>query len=59
MDNMLRAMAHIYASAEFTLATAAGRDANYGLRGTGTVSQKYHFNSYFSPMELVRAGGYP
>lgn len=59
MDNMLRAMAHIYASAEFTIAAAAGIDANYGLRGTGAVSRERHFDSFFSPMELVRAEGYP
>ncbi|KAH7067412.1 heterokaryon incompatibility protein-domain-containing protein [Paraphoma chrysanthemicola] len=38
MSAMLRAMANIYASAEFTIAAADGADANYGLRGTGGLS---------------------
>jgi hypothetical protein len=38
MDSMLRAMAHIYASAEFTIVAAYGPDANYSLRGTSGPS---------------------
>lgn len=39
MDCMLRAMAYMYASAEFTIVAAHGSDANYGLRGIGGPSQ--------------------
>ncbi|KAH7083829.1 heterokaryon incompatibility protein-domain-containing protein [Paraphoma chrysanthemicola] len=35
MSATLRAMANIYASAEFTIVAADGADANCGLRGTG------------------------
>ncbi|OAK98948.1 HET-domain-containing protein [Phaeosphaeriaceae sp. SRC1lsM3a] len=38
MDGMLRAMANIYASAEFTIVAAQGSDANAGLKGTGGSS---------------------
>ena len=37
-DIMLRAMARIYASAEFTIVAAGGEDAGHGLRGIGGPS---------------------
>lgn len=36
MDRMLQAMAHIYASAEFTIVAAADKHANHGLSGIST-----------------------
>jgi hypothetical protein len=38
MDRTLRAMARIYASADFTIVAAGGEDAGYGLRGIGGAS---------------------
>ncbi|KAI4919967.1 hypothetical protein J4E90_002107 [Alternaria incomplexa] len=38
MDITLRAMARIYASAEFTIVAAGGEDAGHGLRGIGGPS---------------------
>ncbi len=38
IDITLRAMAHIYASADFTIVAADGKDAGYGLRGVGGPS---------------------
>lgn len=50
MENMLRAMARIYASAEYTIVAAQGDNANHGLRGAGgpsrerqNISQKPNF----------------
>lgn len=39
MNQVLQAMAHIYASAEFTIAVADGHDANHGIRGIGGSSR--------------------
>jgi hypothetical protein len=39
MEGTLRAMAGIYASAEFTIVAAGGSDADHGLRGIGGPSQ--------------------
>jgi hypothetical protein len=40
MENMLQAMAYIYASAEFVIAAASGIDASYGIRGVGGPSRE-------------------
>ncbi|KAI4954356.1 hypothetical protein J4E91_002069 [Alternaria rosae] len=40
IDHTLRAMAHIYASADFTIVAADGNDARHGLRGVGGASTK-------------------
>ncbi|EDU48492.1 heterokaryon incompatibility protein [Pyrenophora tritici-repentis] len=56
MDRTLRAMAHIYASAEFTI-VATGSDANYGLRGIGGPSQDRPL--YTTSTDLRFYGGYP
>ncbi|KAF2739957.1 HET-domain-containing protein [Polyplosphaeria fusca] len=39
MEAMLKAMARIYASAEFTIVAAAGENANHGLCGVGGSSR--------------------
>jgi hypothetical protein len=39
MDTMLRAMARLYATAEFTIAAASGSDAEQGLIGIGEPNQ--------------------
>ncbi|CAA9959514.1 hypothetical protein PTNB85_09847 [Pyrenophora teres f. teres] len=56
MDRTLRAMANIYASAEFTI-VAAGSDADYGLRGIGGPSQDRQ--SYATSTGPGFYGGYP
>jgi hypothetical protein len=40
IETMLRAMARIYTSAEFTIVAAQGDNANFGLRGAGGPSQE-------------------
>jgi hypothetical protein len=40
MDQSLKAMAAIYASAELTIVDAAGENANHGLRGIGGPAQE-------------------
>jgi hypothetical protein len=39
MDDMLRSMARIYTSAEYTIVAAEGSDANHGLKGVGGPSE--------------------
>jgi hypothetical protein len=39
MDMMLRAMAHVYASAEFTIVPASGSNTGHGLAGVGGPSR--------------------
>jgi hypothetical protein len=57
MDTVLRAMAYIYASAEFTIVAAHGSDANYGLRGIGGPSKQR--SSTKPPFPGRGAGAYP
>lgn len=56
MSRMLKAMAHIYASAEFTIVAAGGLDANHGLRGIGGPSQ---FRSLANISGNMTRDGYP
>ncbi|KAJ4988973.1 heterokaryon incompatibility protein [Stagonosporopsis vannaccii] len=57
MNRVLQAMAHIYASAEFTIAAAAGDNANHGLRGIGGPSQRRRLQDFVDPGHLD--AGYP
>src|SRR5690242_4827710 len=57
MNRVLQAMAHIYASAEFTIAAAAGDNANHGLRGIGGPSQQRRVQDFGDPDQLD--AGYP
>ena len=45
MEQSLKAMAAIYANAEFTIADAAGQNANYGL-GVIRSSSQHHILPY-------------
>jgi hypothetical protein len=64
MDSMLRAMARLYATAEFTIAAASGSDADQGLIGIGEPSQdrtleemRHRYVSYVDRRK--DGGGYP
>lgn len=58
LNKMLRAMGHIYASAEFTIAAASGNDANHGLRGVGGPSKLRDTDLNYVPWHLLRCHGY-
>lgn len=51
MNRVLQAMAHIYASSEFTIAAADGHNANHGLRGIGGPSQKRGEQDFANPAQ--------
>lgn len=59
MDGMLRGMASIYASAEFTIAAAGGPDANYGIRGIGGPSVPRAPPEPVSHHAYMHSGSYP
>ncbi|KAF2822247.1 HET-domain-containing protein [Ophiobolus disseminans] len=55
MDNSLRAMAHIYTSAEFTIVAAGGSHADHGLPGIGGPSRE----RVLSEQHVKHREGYP
>ncbi|KAF2635052.1 HET-domain-containing protein [Massarina eburnea CBS 473.64] len=50
MNKMLSAMARIYASAEFTIVSARGEDATYGLEGIGAPAKPRVLPNNMVPM---------
>jgi hypothetical protein len=60
MDKTLKAMARIYASAEFTIVAAGGSDADHGLRGIGGPSRfRVPTDAMLEPLEMVCRNSYP
>ncbi|KAJ4299950.1 hypothetical protein N0V90_005198 [Kalmusia sp. IMI 367209] len=59
MDRMLKAMARIYASAEFTIVAAKGDNANYGLRGAGGPSQDRETSALKADLIKDGRNGFP
>ncbi|KAJ4351878.1 uncharacterized protein N0V89_007222 [Didymosphaeria variabile] len=59
MDKMLKAMARIYASAEFTIVASQGDDADYGIRGVGGPSKQRECNVSERDFEHEGGNGFP
>jgi hypothetical protein len=59
MERTLRAMAGIYASAEFTIVAAGGSDADHGLRGIGGPSQSRLPDNRIDDTNLALSLHYP
>ncbi|KAJ8116615.1 hypothetical protein OPT61_g1986 [Boeremia exigua] len=57
MNRVLQAMAHIYASAEFTIVAADGHNANHGIKGIGGPSQRRSLQDFTSTAQWT--SGYP
>lgn len=55
MNRVLQAMAHIYASAEFTIVAADGENANCGIRSIGGQSHKRRIEDFADPEQWATA----